>query len=119
MAHDIITTDPRLAGKPHLTLKVDRNTGLAWIEDTNTGTCHSCHPNISVTGNLRAYRKQYGLESCVFKRCRGFHHNTSYFVASSPEDRIAASHCRCGGSHGDVVPVDEKGQPVAVEQPVA
>lgn len=115
----IITTDRRLAGKPHLTLKVDDSTGLAWIEDTSSGTCHSAHPNISVTGNLRAYKKRYGLQDCVFKRQRGFYHNTSYFVASSPEDRIAASHCRCGGNHGAVVPVNEKGQPLPAEQLVS
>lgn len=119
MATHVIKTDPRLAGKDHLTLKVDDKTGLAWIEDTHGGTIHSAHPNFSVTGNLRAYRKRYGCQNDVFKRQRGFYHNTSSFVASTPEDRIAASHCRCGGVHGDVIPVDANGKVVRVEQAVS
>ena len=100
--HIEILQDSRLAGDPALVLKRDTRTGIAWVEDGHRGIGHSAHPNISATGNLSAHCRRHGLDKSAFKRSHGWQYDTSSCVVSDDLDRIAASHCRCGGNHGDI-----------------
>jgi hypothetical protein len=82
--------------REHVKLYRDDKTGIAWVEDGETGCGHSAHPNISTTGSIAGMRN-LGYwnkdERCV--RSHGFVYNIDRLSVSDELDKIAASECRC------------------------
>lgn len=83
------------AVRPHVKLYRDPETGIAWVEDGETGCGHSAHPNIDRTGNAR---KVYGRNARLVE-CRRWVYNTDVVVVTDELDELARQHCRCGGRH--------------------
>lgn len=83
--------------KPYVTLYRDPDTGIAWIEDGETGTGISVHPSIDDSGSLAGMRKLHWGDTAKVVRFRGFYYNLSSFVAQkdSKYDQIVANECRC------------------------
>jgi hypothetical protein len=83
-------------------LRRDRRTGIAWVENGRTGAGHSCHPNISDTGNVAGMKRlgYWGRRDRAV-RCHGFYYNVSQLVVTDKYDELARKHCRCGGNHGE------------------
>jgi hypothetical protein len=82
--------------KPYTNLYIDDNTGIAWIEDGSTGTGHSVHPNIDVTGSVRGMKDRgYWGKNDKVVRSHGWQYNISKFVASDELDNIVADYCQC------------------------
>lgn len=90
---------------PHMLLYRDDRTGIAWIEDGNTGCEISVHPNIAASGSVRGM-KQLGYWDKADRtvRSHGFIYNMDH-VAFSWDDKdknhvyetIVANECRCQG----------------------
>ena len=82
--------------KPYCPLFIDDKTGIAWIENGSTGTGHSVHPNIDITGSVSGMKKLgYWDKSDIVVRSHGYHYNISKFVCSDELDKIVADYCRC------------------------
>ena len=91
-----ILKDRRIDHDPHLTLKRDDSTGIAWIEDTHCGLGHSCHANISVTGSVRGMKDRgYWGQKDRTVSSHGWIYNIDIFIATDDLDKIAADHCQC------------------------
>ena len=80
--------------RPHARLHRDRETGIAWIEDGTTGLAHSCHPNVSVNGDLEGMRRQYWKDARIM-HSHGFYYNVDLLVSSDALDDIARQECCC------------------------
>jgi hypothetical protein len=85
---------------PGQVLYRDTKTGLAWVEDTNTGTGYSAHPNISSTGSIKGMRNlgYWGLFDRVVCS-HGFYYNVDMSAGMDDLSSIARQHCHCGGKH--------------------
>jgi hypothetical protein len=86
--------------REHVTLYRDDRTGIAWVENGETGLGHSCHPNISDTGSVRGMRDlgYWGKDERT-ARSHGWIYNIDRLVTSDPLDEVARAECRCGGRH--------------------
>ena len=74
----------------------DDKTGIAWVEDGTTGSFHSCHPNIDVTGSAAGMKKlgYWGKRDRVVKT-NGFKYNVSKKCVNDDLDKIAEKYCQC------------------------
>lgn len=79
----------------HTVLVRDSQTGIASVEDGRIGIRHSCHPNISTSGNPR---QVYGPHGRI-KRANGCAYNTADCIVSDELDELARRNCLCGGQH--------------------
>lgn len=78
----------------------DTNTGIAWVENGHTGSGHSAHPNIDVSGSVSGMKKLgYWGQKDRIVRSHGFYYNIDRVVITDDLDKVAAEHCRCGGKH--------------------
>ena len=75
--------------REHVALYRDDRTGIAWVENGETGSGHSCHPN-----QRRNIYKPYRTA-----RSHGWVYDIDTFVVSDDLDQIAANACQCGGKH--------------------
>lgn len=79
----------------------DAKTGIAWIEDGSTGSCHTAHPSIHYTGSIRGMKdRRYWDKKARCVRCRGCIYNIDICIMEDEFDMIARDNCRCGGYHG-------------------
>jgi hypothetical protein len=86
--------------RPYVHLYRDPKTGIAWIEDGTSGISVSVHPNIDSTGSIRGMRDRgYWGKKDRTVRSHGWIYNIDRIVASSPDERLVASVCDCGGVH--------------------
>jgi len=86
---------------PYATLYRDRKSGVAWVEDTHSGTGHSAHPNIDASGSVAGMkRKGWWGKKDRTARAHGFIYNIDILHVSDDYDVIAARACQCGGNHG-------------------
>ena len=84
--------------EPYCPLFIDDKTGIAWIENGSTGTGHSVHPNIDISGSVRGMKdKGYWDKSDKIVRSHGWQYNISQFVCSDKLDEIVANYCQCEG----------------------
>lgn len=78
----------------------DDKTGIASIEDGNTGLAYSVHPNIDRSGSVAVMRNlgYWGREDRAV-RSFGWIYNIDRFVCDpkNPLEAIAAKECRCQG----------------------
>lgn len=82
--------------KPYCSLYIDDTTGIARIEDGSTGTGHSVHPNIDISGSVRGMKTLgYWDKSDKVVRSHGWQYNISRFLASGELEEIVAAHCQC------------------------
>lgn len=85
---------------PYARLYRDERTGIAWIEDGQTGVGHSAHPNIDASGSVAGMKARgWWPQDALLVRSHGFIYNVSECVVTDGYDRIAAAECRCGGRH--------------------
>lgn len=81
-------------------LYMDTKTGIAWIENGNTGSRHSCHPNIDKTGSVAGMKKLgYWNKEDKTVKSHGFIYNIDNLVIGDELDEIVRHHCQCGGKH--------------------
>lgn len=86
--------------RPNVKLYRDSRTGIAWVEDGNTGCGHSCHPHIDASGSVRGMKSLgYWKQKDRTVRARGLIYNIDRLSISGALDEIAQAHCRCGGRH--------------------
>lgn len=86
--------------RPHVKLYRDPKTGIAWVENGESGCGHSAHPNIDATGSIRGMKARgYWRKADRCVRSHGFIYNTDSLVVSDELDEVARQHCRCGGAH--------------------
>ena len=82
--------------KNHVFLYRDDKTGIAWIEDGNTGLEHSVHPNIDTTGSVRGMKEQgYWGKDDKIVCSHGWQYDISKFVTDDKLDNIVANECQC------------------------
>lgn len=82
------------------TLYRDNKTGIAWVENGHTGSCHSAHPNIDGTGSVIGMKNLgYWRYNALIKRSHGTIYNISVCSVHDSLDEIARQHCQCGGCH--------------------
>lgn len=82
----------------HVTLYRDDKSGIAWIEDGNTGCGVSAHPNISSSGSVRGMKDLgYWRKSDRVVRSHGFAYNIDILAVdkNDPLEKLVASECRC------------------------
>lgn len=86
--------------RPNVILYRDQKTGIAWVENGESGCGHSAHPNISATGSVRGMKDRgyWGKEDKTV-RTHGFIYNIDMSVVSDELDDLARKHCQCGGKH--------------------
>jgi hypothetical protein len=78
----------------------DSATGIAWVEDGNTGSGHSCHSHIDASGSVRGMRDRgYWGKHDRAVRSRGWIYNIDRLNISGRLDEIAQAYCRCDGRH--------------------
>lgn len=88
--------------EPYIQLYRDDRTGIAWVENGQTGCGHSAHPNIDRTGSVRGMRERgYWPHPERAIRCGGFIYNVDRVVVSDGYDAIAQEACRCIGCRED------------------
>lgn len=95
-----ILKDPRIDNDPHLTLKRDARSGLAWIENTHVGQGVSVHSNISATGSVAGMKDRgYWKRDDRTARSHGFIYNVDTFVCDpkNPLEVVVSEHCQCLG----------------------
>lgn len=86
--------------RPNVRLYRDSASGIAWVEDGNTGSGHSCHPSIDASGSVRGMRSLgYWGQRDRAVRARGLIYNIDRLSVSGRLDEIAQAYCRCGGRH--------------------
>ena len=84
----------------YIELHFCERTGIAWVADGTTGSGHSCHPNIDVTGSVRGMKNLgYWHKEARTKRSNRFIYNIDRLVVTDKWDEVARQHCRCGGRH--------------------
>ncbi|QST02162.1 hypothetical protein IMZ31_22175 (plasmid) [Pontibacillus sp. ALD_SL1] len=84
--------------KPYVTLFRDNRTGIAWVENGNTGNEHSAHPNIDRSGSVRGMKRLgYWDTDDRVVQCNGSKYNVSKVVVTDELDEIAKQYCRCEG----------------------
>jgi hypothetical protein len=82
---------------PYVELYRDDRTGIAWIENGQSGSEHSAHPNIDVSGSVRGMKKLgYWDEDDTIIRCNGSYYNISRKSVQDELDEIAFQYCQCG-----------------------
>lgn len=87
--------------RPHVRLFRDPVTGIAWVEDGTTGSAHSAHPNIHISGSVEGMRDRgYWGRNERTVTCNGWIYNIDRCVSDDELDEIARTHCQCGGNHG-------------------
>lgn len=85
---------------PHAVLYRDPDTGIAWVENGSLGIAHSPHPNIDASGSVEGMKERgYWRKDAQTVRSHGYVYNISATVIEDEYDRVAADHCRCGGTH--------------------
>lgn len=74
------------------------NTGIAFVQDGNTGMRHSCHANISSGGSIRGMKEMgyWGKKDRTVK-CNGYIYNVDTYVVTDKLDAVAAEYCQCIG----------------------
>lgn len=83
---------------PFQRLHRDRRTGIAWVENGRTGSGHSAHPNIAVTGSVEGMKNLgYWDRDARTVRSHGFIYNVDRLSISDPLDQVAADNCLCIG----------------------
>ena len=84
----------------HIELHFDERSGIAWVENGNSGNGHTCHPNIDASGSVAGMKKLgYWRKEDRTVRSHGFIYNIDSLVVSDKWDEEARKHCRCGGKH--------------------
>lgn len=90
--HDNRLTDPNLS------LKRDRKTGIARVEDRNCGLSYGPHANIDQSGSVQGMKaKGWWNKKARTARAFGFIYNidTLSTPAEKPFALVAADHCCC------------------------
>lgn len=83
-------SQPGLFINKNLISKFNESNGIVSIENGSTGTGHSCHPNIDVSGSLTGMKQRYkSWREGKIVRSRGFYYNKSSIVISDPLDLLA------------------------------
>ncbi len=86
--------------RPHVTLRRDSSTGIAFVTDGTTGISHSAHPNIAASGSPTGMVKLgYWAASDRTVKSHGWIYNIDLCVVHEELDRLAADNCQCGGRH--------------------
>jgi hypothetical protein len=87
--------------KPYIELHMDRNTGIAWVENGSTGNGHSAHPSIDATGSVKGMKNLgYWKNDDITVKSHGSIYNVSKIVVTDEYDQIAKENCRCIGCRG-------------------
>lgn len=85
--------------------------GIVVIENGSTGSGHSCHPNIDVSGSVSGMKKLgYWQKDAKVVRANGFYYNTSSIVISDPLD-LLAYHMEVNGYRIKQSVIDQCGNP--------
>jgi hypothetical protein len=86
--------------QPHVTLKRDTDTGIAFVDNGSAGVRHTVHPNIDASGSVRGMVSLgYWNAADRTVQAGGFIYNIDRYVADDDLDKIAGEHCQCGGQH--------------------
>jgi len=99
MAHEVLK-DKRIDDDPHVTLKLDTTTGIAWIEDRHHGVGVSVHANISSSGSIRGMKKKgWWGQNDRTANSHGFIFNLDTFICNQNDllEVVVADHCQCKG----------------------
>ena len=80
----------------YVELHVCPRTGVAWVENGNTGCGHSAHSNIDATGSIRGMKNLgHWKQDARTRKTHGFIYNIDSYVVTDMYDEVAAKACRC------------------------
>lgn len=85
---------------PGVMLMWDDVSGIARVENYNTGLGYAAHPNIKYPRSAEDMRKRgaWKADERTVESQR-FIYNIDRLTIRDPLDDVARQHCRCGGKH--------------------